>query len=586
MENMNKKKVVKYSIYVVLTVGLIFCVAALFSQVRQMIIELTVRILHHKNPENFYKMWFKPMQTYAMGGIFLFVFLGYCLLTASGKTLVRELKNPLKEINWRSFIKPGLLMSGIYLLGIISIIRANFLYEDDIGRSIDGNRSWYSMSRYVSEFLSIFIHADLRLTDISPLPQILAILILAICSVLLVYILNDRKITTVALLASVPVGLSPYMLQCLSYKFDAPYMALSVLASIVPFLFLAHKKVFIFYSIVSLLVMCMTYQASSGIYLLITLVLCFSDWNRKLKTNREILLFLRRAAFSFCAAMLIFKIFLLIPYNVYVSTSMLPFSRMFSGTLVNFTNYVNIIYSDFGWIWKALIGIILCFFIAKLVYNSARNKMISFTFAIVLLFLLFILSNGVYLLLDRPLLKPRALYGFGVLLGVIGIDISFNFNKSAKITALALSWCFLVFALSYGNALSDQKRYANFRVGIILQDLSALYPDKDENKIFVQLKNSIGYTPVVKNIAKHNPIIYKLVFQMMIEEEPWSNYYYLEYFNYASFSTANLKMNNGKSGEPFIDYSTLNLPVVKKTYYHTIRSDGKRVLVELNEGIK
>jgi len=577
-------KTIKYCIYVVLIVGLTVCVAMLFSQVRQMFIDLIERMLH-KDPGH-YQVWFNLLLSYAMGGIFFISLLTYFTLTVKGKMFMREVRDCLKEIDWRSFLKPVLLMSSIYLLGIISIIRANFLYQDDIGRSVDGYRRWYDWSRYVSEFLSVFIHADFRLTDISPLPQVLAILILAVSSVLLVYVLNDKKIITTGLLASVPVGLSPYMLECLSYKFDAPYMALSVLASIVPFLFLTRKKTFIFFSIVSLLVMCMTYQAASGIYIQITLVLGFNDWNCKRKTNREVFLFLGTAVLSFCAAMVIFRVFLMRLYNAYdLSTAMLPLPQMFSGLLTNLQNYVTTINSDFGFIWKGLIGIIFCFFIVKSVYTSAQNKVISFLFAIVLLCLLFILSYGVYLALESPLLLPRTLYGFGVFLAIISISITFNFNKSAKISALALSWCFLVFALSYGNALADQIRYVNFRATILLQDLSDLYPDKDDSEIAIQLKNTIGFTPVVENIAMHNPVIYRLVPQMMIEDRFWGDHYYLIHFNYAPFSVANF----GRiivTSEPQIDFATLDLPVVKKTYYHTIRSDGKRVLVELNEELK
>jgi len=331
----------------------------------------------------------------------------------------------------------------------------------------------------------------------------------------------------------------------------------------------------------------MTYQASSGIYLLITLVLSFNDWNGKRKTNREVLLFIGSVALSFCAAMVVYKLFLMRPYDGYVSNAMLPLPQLLSGSLANLQNYMNTIYSDFGFIWKALIGIVFCFFIAKSVFKSKQNKMISFISAIVLLFLLFILSNGIYLALKHPFFSPRAMYGFGTLLAIISISITFNFYKPAKITAWALSWCFLVFALSYGNALADQKRYANFRAGILLQDLNDLFPpDKVENKMAtIQLKNSIGFTPVVKNIGIHNPVIYRLVQPMISEDGFWNNLYYNTYFNFELFSGQNIP-SISVDVKPGDDYSTLDLPVVKRTYYHTIRSDGKRVLVELNEGIK
>jgi len=582
----NRNRISKYGIYIVLITGFAVCFAMLFPQVRQMIVEFGERRMLHMKTTH-YEEWHRALLSYAMGGIFLFSILGYCLLTVSGKTFVSKVKDEIRdclsEIEWRSFIKPVLLMSGIYLLGILSIIRANFLYLDDIRRSAAGFRRWHDWSRYVSEFSSIFIHGDTHLTDISPLPQLIAVFILAVSSVLFVYVLNNRKITIISLLASIPIGLSPYMLECLSFKFDAPYMALSVLASIVPFLFIARKKAFVFCSIISLLVMCMTYQASSGIYLLVTLVLCFKDWNGKRKTNREVFLFLGRAVLSFCMAMIIFKLFLMKQMDMgYTSNTMFPLSQMFSGILTNFKTYVNLINNDFGFIWKTIIGIIFCFFIAKSVYTSAKNKMISFFIATILLFLIFPLSFGVYLALENPLWVPRAMYGAGILLGIISIYVVSEFNNVAKIAVLALSWSFFIFAFSYGNALADQMRYANFRAGILLHDLSALYPDKDENEMMIELKNTIGVTPLVKNIGKRNPVIYRLVPQVMREvtmrEGLSPCVYLLEHFNYAPYTIANIY--------GLESFGTLDLPVVLKTYYHTIRSDGKRVLVELNEGMK
>jgi len=584
---MEKNKILKYGIYLVSIVGIITCFALLFPPVRQSIIERVGQIRHKEILS--VQEWSNTLLSYALGGIFFILVLNYCFITVRGREHVLRITDEIKacwgEIDRHSFVKPILLMFGIYLLSILTLIRANFLYLDDITRTISGYRGWYEWSRYVSEFFSIFIQGDFHLTDISPLPQLLAILFLAIGSVLSVYVLNAGKITISGLLASIPLGISPYMLSCLAFKYDSPHMALSILASILPFLFLARKKAFVFVSVISLLIMCMTYQAASGIFLLITLVLGFSDWNKKRKTNREILLFFGQTVLSYCMAMVIFKLFLMRPYSTYVSNAMLPVPQMFSGMLTNLQTYVNIITDDYGFIWKALIGIVFCFFIAKSVFTSAQNKVVSFISAIILLSLLFILSYGVYIVLEHPLFEPRALYGFGVLLAITGIDVVSGFNKAAKIFTLALSWSFFIFAFSYGNALADQLRYANFRITILLHDLSALYPDKDkvENKISVQLKNTIGFTPAVKNIAKHNPVIYKLIPQMMTENNPWFDFYDFEYFNYTPANSINLEMYK-KTGETYVDFNTLNLPVVVETYYHTIKSDGMRVLVELSEG--
>ncbi|MCL1933411.1 MAG: glucosyltransferase domain-containing protein [Candidatus Azobacteroides sp.] len=563
-------------------IGLLACIAVLLPQVRKMIMDLAAQIVHRE--ASTYQSWLRVLLSYAMGGICFILFFDYCTLTDSGRALIRnvkqEIRECLSEIDFRSLLKPALIMFGIYLLGILTIIRANFLYMDDISYSISGYREWYNWSRYVIVFLSYFVQPEISMTDVSPIPQLLAALILSCCSVLLVYILGKGKITIVRLLASIPLGLSPFFLECLSYKYLAPYMALSILVSIIPFLFIACRKAFLFVSVMSLLIMCMTYQAASGIYMMIVVILCFQYWNSKEKTNKEILSFLGTSAIAFCFAMLLFRFFIMKPADYYVSNAMHTISHILPGTLSNIKEYAMNINHDFGIIWKIGIVIVLLFFITKFVYSSVRRKLLSFFISILITVLSFILSFGVYSLLAMPLFAPRALFGFGVFLAILCIYVVSDYKKPAVVAVLALNWCFFIFAFSYGNALADQARYAEFRIGILLHDLSDLYPNAGGgDDLSIQLKNSIDYAPSVKNIAKHNPVIEKLVPKRLAKEFCWDNYYYLEHFNYVGYKNANITANtlNGN----LVDYNTLNLPVVLDSYYHTIQSDGEHVLITL-----
>jgi len=579
----NQKNKIGNNIIIILSgIGLVACIAILFPQVRRMILDYAIEHIMHSETST-YQTWLKVLLSYAMCGICCILFFDYCTLADSGRLLVQKVKQEIKdcwsEIDFRSFLKPSLLLSVVYFLGILTIIRANVLYGDDIGRSAEGFRRWYNWSRYASEFLSIFIHGDTNLTDISPLPQLLTVIILSISSLLLVYVIGKKKITAVRLLASIPLGLSPYFLECLSFRFDAPYLALSILASVVPFLFIARRKAFLFVSVVSLLIMCMTYQAASGIYIMIVLVLCFQYWNSREKTNKEIISFLGITAFAFCFALLFFKFFIVRPIGLdaerYVTTTVFPLSNIIPGVLGNIKEYAMTINRDLGMIWKTGIAIVLLFFITKSIYSSAQKKILSFFISILVIVLSSFLSFGVYYLLEAPLFEPRAFVGFGVFLAIVCIYVVSDYKKIASIVVLALNWCFLVFAFSYGNAFADQARYAEFRITILLHDLGGLYPNAGREDLSIQLKNSIDYTPIVKNIAKHYPVIERLIPTRLLENGAWYDYYYLEYFNYIS-----VKMTNYAVGA-YTDFNTLDLPVVLDSYYHTIQSDGKHILIIL-----
>jgi len=560
-------------------IGLMVCFAVLLPQTRQMIMNWIVYIFQKEA----FQTWIKTLPSYAMGGICFILFFDYCTLTDSGRVLVQkvrqEIEDCLSEIDYRSFIKPFLLMSGVYLLGILTIIRADFSYLDDVGWAIFGHREWYNWSRYLVVLLSYIVQPEIRMTDISPLPQLLAVPVLACSSVLLAYITGNKKITGVRLLASIPLGLSPFFLECLAFKFMAPYMALSILASIVPFLFIDRKKAFLFCSVACLWVMCMTYQAASGIYPMIAVILCFRAWNNERKPDKEILSFLGRVAFAFCFALLFFRFFLMRPpVETYTSTEMYPVAHIISGTLSNIKEYVLIINRDLGMIWKIGIALILFFFIAKSMYQSSRKKLFSFFVSILFIGISFVLSFGVYSLLAKPLYEPRALLGFGVFLAIVCIYVVSDYKKSAIVAVLALNWCFLIFAFSYGNALADQARYANFRTGILLHDLNTLFPNRKREDMTIQFKNSIDYAPSVKNIAKHYPVIERLV-PKRLGESWWDICYFLEYFNYSQFENADISViTTSENGN---DSNTLNLPVMLDSYYHTIQSDGDHILVTL-----
>ena len=180
---------------------------------------------------------------------------------------------------YKVFLRPLLVLFLVYAVALLPMWRANYSYEDDQWRIFHGRGEWGYFSRYISDFLAQAMGGTLGgLSDISPLMQIVAALIMSLSGIILVYVLCDKKVTVGKALLTVPLGLSPWFLQCMSYKFDAVFMALSVLASIAPFLLMKNRKKFMVGSMVGLLIMCMTYQASSGIYIVVAIFVALKDW--------------------------------------------------------------------------------------------------------------------------------------------------------------------------------------------------------------------------------------------------------------------------------------------------------------------
>jgi len=455
----------------------------------------------------------------------------------------------------------------IYFLAIIGIIRANFNYVDDIRRSVEGNSLTGDFSRHISTFLSYFLHTDSHLTDISPLPQLVACLFLSLTGIILVKVICN-KTDKFLLIATLPIGLTPYFLSCLSYKFDAPYMALSILASVLPFLFMQKNRgLFAFVCIASTLVMTMTYQASSGIFIMMLLFIFFTNLLYKKETLKNNFIFLGIAFGSYCIALLMFKLFFLANVNTYVSHDLVKLENMIAVFLRNIQRYFIVEFSYVNIKWKILSIAIIAIFYIKTIVLSKVNKIVSFFLTSIFLLLLGTSIFGIYLLLENPLFSPRAMYAVGFFLAILGVDIAFSLKKIFSLPSILLIWCFFVFSFAYGNALADQKRYNEFRTQLLISDLSALLPERTDEPYSLAILNYMDYSPVVENVAVNHPMVKHIVKQYLREECPFTYIYLSDYHKF-----------NLCRGEEKFDKT---MPVVFESYYHSIRMIDKKIVVIL-----
>jgi hypothetical membrane protein len=251
----------------------------------------------------------------------------------------------------------------------------------------------------------------------------------------------------------------------------------------------------------------------------------------------------------------------------YVSSKMYPIHDLFSGIINNFISYIKLVNTDFGFIWKFLLFILCLTFISASVFLTKRNKFAALIVSLAAITAMCLMSFGVYLALTKPLFAPRGMYGFGIFITCITVYLSNNPKKIIIVPALSLCWCFFAFSFTYGNALSEQKRYNNFRTEILLHDLSMLFPDKTEEPLLVKLENSEGYAPSILNISMRNPVIRRLVPVNLGAAWIWSNIFLTQYYNF------NLQQDESIEGD--------ELNEIFNSYYHTIKSDGKKILVIL-----
>lgn len=472
----------------------------------------------------------------------------------------------------KCLFKPFFKIFLIFLFSICAIVRANYSYLDDLDRIVSGTRGWSGWDRYLAQQLSVILNTDSRMVDISPLPQVIAVAFLAATSVILISLFcRTKEISFKNIFAVLPVGISPYFLQCLSYKFDAPYMALSIFASIFPFLFInSLYRIYGIISVISVLIMYNTYQASSGIYILVALYLTFSRWNEG-KNIEACFKFFVNSCIYFLLASIIYKLFFVTPRNIYVSNSIAPINEIIYISFSNIYSYVSFILSDFNIRWLILLILVIISFIYSFIRFSSRGLMQSGIAAIFLVFFGAIISYGAYIILEKPLFAPRAMYGIGVFIALMNLHIvNISKNCFTKIISFSLVWCFIVFAFMYGNALAEQKNYVDYRVGVFISDFSKLNIDHS-NLVSMQIAGDMGVSPIVENLGRKYPIINRLIYKSVGGYYPWdvSNIYY-------HFGLKNIKVSKE-------NLEKLELPIIVDNKYHMIRSDGTHIFVKFNK---
>ncbi len=501
----------------------------------------------------------------------------------------------------RFLLKPFLVILAIYLVGILAIILSGVHYADDIARTNLGYAGWSGFSRYASTILAHGIHADNYLANIAPLPQILGTVFLAISSVILMCVVGGKEVFKepvkkwiFRVIAVVPLGLCPYMLECLSYQYDAVYMGLSVFLVMMPFVFYrAEKWKFVLASIIGILGVCITYQASIGIYPMIIVFIAMKDFASNVVSNKEIIKKVIVSAVVFVITLVFFQKVLMRPQDMYVSNEIPGISEFFPSLFSHLGHYFELLFSDFRMLWLVLIGIMVILFVVLYTLRSKKNKVVSVIVGFLGLLLMAISAYILYAALDTPLYTTRAMYAIGALFAIVGIYIvsggifreyhkkhigkraemkffvSFEIREFVlAIPVVALSWCFFSFGFVYGNALKEQDTFRNMQIDMVISDLNDLTNDGKVRKI--QTIGQIGFAPAVEHTPEGNYYILRRLLKPSFEKNvPWMSYRLTEASGLMSLVF-----------DPVANLKDKNLPVMKDTVLYTIYGDDGSILVE------
>jgi hypothetical protein len=429
----------------------------------------------------------------------------------------------------------GLLL--IYLVGISALLRADYLYLDDLGRAMTGMRGWGAGGRPLADFLASVFYLSSRTFDASPLTQLTAIFILALVSVLLLKACRVG-LSPASVLCVTPVGLSPYILENLSFKFDSPYMAAALIFAVLPLSLtcLKNKNAVFLVSAVCLYCACALYHAALGAYLCTAAYLLISELSSR-KPIKNVLRHACALVLPFVAgagAFAVVSTILSRSDSFYSHTAKAltipPLPDMPALFVKNSKIFFEILFNDwskscFGWLFAACFALFAALTLMRWNHNRIKERQrgtSAGTFrsfprpatALLLLASLPLSIYGLQVCLQNPLWWPRYFQSFGFLpaLCLLGIRHAAK-NRLHRQAVFALSGLLTVqlvlFADVYGNLLARQNEWELMHISPLYLDLRRLAQDTDCK--FLIYKGSIGHTPLLRIPASKFPILRRLV---------------------------------------------------------------------------
>lgn len=429
---------------------------------------------------------------------------------------------------------PRLFCLAALLNGIVAfcILRADRYYVDDLGRVRSGYTGWTGDGRPLTSLVMETLNLGTPLTDLTPLPQILAALLLGACALLVARKFGVRDTATAAM-AALPLGASPFFLENLSYRFDVLTMVLAVTLAVLAISGTPWRGRRALWGAPCLLGTLCLYQPALNVFL----VLAALEFLLRMADDTPPGGLLRQAVGRLAQA-----VGAIIPYKLISMAVLVNTYAQGHSTLVgpgeldivasNAQRYWELASAPFadsgGWIFEAVLsaGMLLAFGIG--LRYLARGwagagplgRAARLLLAPALPAVLVLCALGPLLLLKEGVFVPRVMIGVGALmcaslLLVCEVARRLHLHRAAMWVLLGVpAYAMMMLGAVYGNAMQAQERYERRICASLADDfvnLAARYEARGLRLEQYVLTGSADYPPVLDVAMAKYPYLRQLV---------------------------------------------------------------------------
>ncbi|WP_322615990.1 glucosyltransferase domain-containing protein [Pseudomonas sp. BIC9C] len=437
---------------------------------------------------------------------------------------VRELS---RHQVWRFFLFATFLY-------VLPLILADYPYIDDNWRSLAAGMAWSEQGRLFTQLFYNALTFSHAAPNIFPLPLLIATLAMASALTSLTFH-YFRQPTVACCLVLLPLWYNPFFLQNLSYQYDGPATALSLVAVIYAITF-RHPWRGVQWLVPSFLIALALgmYQLSLNVFL----GLCCLELLRA--ANDKTTPVPWRDLLGWKAAQLLLGGFI-------YSVSAYPFMGSNRTSLLNWTAHplmqiqINIarvlekvvLLFHGGWLW--LFGGLLLFAIAGAVrlglnvaarQDSGPKKLLIGLVCLLTLPVVTLLVSGVTLFFRDFNEGARTLMGFAVLL-VLLLYLSHlalaSIHERLPLLLIIPLLAMLSLSFAYGRVLTMQKTFASMALTSLEYDIASRQALREAKRIYLSVTYSDYWLTAAAGSFKQMPVLHYLLntdFYMLAENLP------------------------------------------------------------------
>lgn len=430
----------------------------------------------------------------------------------------------VRELGRRQVLLFFLLATGLYVL---PLILADYPYIDDNWRALAAGNAWAGYGRLYADWLYQALTFTGAAPDIFPLPLLLATVAMSLALTRLTFHYVAEP-TLACCLVPLPLWYNPFLLQNLSYQYDGPSMAFSLVAMICAITFDGSTRVQRWLVPAALIAVGIgLYQISVNVFLGLCCVELLRALHRQVSwTEVWRLLGGKLAQLGLGIAIYGVTAYPFMAAGRYadgLDRAGHPFRQI--GTNIGRVLEKAALLFHGGYLW-VFVALVLCALLGLARLGRPDRRASYVILGLASLAVLVLLVPGITLLFRDFNEGARTLMGFGVLLVFLLYLTRLALAPYHRLLPLLLIIPLLAtlsLSFAYGRVLNMQKTFATAALYSLGHDIAALRELRDAKRIYLSINYSDRWLTSAEGSFRHLPVLRYLLnvdYYMLAENLP------------------------------------------------------------------